>query len=423
MNEAIAKQLENHPCFNAGACKDHARIHLPVAPKCNVQCGFCNRKYDCVNESRPGVTSSVLSPGQALYYLNRAMEKRYFDVVGIAGPGDPFANPEETMKTLRLIRAEYPKVMLCVATNGLNVGPYIDELAELEVSHVTLTINGVDPEVAGSCYRWIRHGKRVYRGKEAGEVMVREQLSAVKRLTEKGILVKINSVIIPGVNDGHIASIARKVGELGAVTQNCLPLLPVKGTDFEDLSEPDPGDVFILRKECREFIPQMGHCRRCRADAAGLLEEAMSEGNTALLKEASTLPINPGEKRTFIAVATREGMLVNQHLGHSRTLCIYRPKEDASDGMWTFHEERIMPPVGGGDERWNFIADALKDCSALLTSGIGGRPEEVLSGRGVKVYQIEGMIMSALEGISRGESLNHMAIRKGACTGNAEGCA
>ncbi|MBN2628089.1 MAG: radical SAM protein, partial [Spirochaetales bacterium] len=331
--------------------------------------------------------------------------------------------PEETMETLRLIRAEYPKVMLCVATNGLNVGPYIDELAELEVSHVTLTINGVDPEVAGSCYRWIRHGKRVYRGKEAGEVMVREQLSAVKRLTEKGILVKINSVIIPGVNDGHIASIARKVGELGAVTQNCLPLLPVKGTDFEDLSEPDPGDVFILRKECREFIPQMGHCRRCRADAAGLLEEAMSEGNTALLKEASTLPINPGEKRPFIAVATREGMLVNQHLGHSRTLCIYRPKEDASDGMWTFHEERIMPPVGGGDERWNFIADALKDCSALLTSGIGGRPEEVLSGRGVKVYQIEGMIMSALEGISRGESLNHMAIRKGACTGNAEGCA
>ncbi len=423
MREEIAKQLENHPCFNSGACKDHARIHLPVAPKCNVQCGFCNRKYDCVNESRPGVTSSVLSPGQALYYLKKAMEKRYFDVVGIAGPGDPFANPDETMETLRLIRGEYPKVMLCVATNGLNIGPYIDELAELEVSHVTLTINGVDPEVAGSCYRWIRHNKKVYRGKAAGEVIMAQQMRAVKELTSRGILVKVNSIIIPGVNDSHIPEIAKEVGRLGAVTQNCLPLMPVTGTDFGHLSEPAPVDVAALRKACGEHISQMGHCRRCRADAAGLLEEAMSEGTTALLKEASLLPVNPGEDRPFVAVATREGMLVNQHLGHARTLCIYRPKEDSSDGLWTFHEERIMPPAGGGDERWNTIAEAIGDCSALLVSGIGGRPEEVLTERGIKVFQIEGMIMSALEGLSRGDSLNHMAVRKGCCSGNAAGCA
>ncbi len=423
MKKAIEKQLENHPCFNAGACKDHARIHLPVAPKCNVQCGFCNRKYDCVNESRPGVTSSVLSPGQALYYLQKAMEKRYFDVVGIAGPGDPFANPEETMETLRLIRGAYPKVMLCVATNGLNIGPYIDELAELEVSHVTLTINGVDPEIAGKCYRWIRPGKTPLRGKAAGEVIVREQLSAVTRLVEKGILVKINSVIIPGVNDSHIREIAEKVGELGAVTQNCLPLLPVKDTDFAHLSEPAVADVLALRKECGEFISQMGHCRRCRADAAGLLEEAMSEGTTALLKEASTLPVNPGEDRPFIAVATREGMLVNQHLGHAEALCIYRKKEDSSDGLWTFHEERLMPSPGGGDERWLGIASQLKDCSALLVSGIGNRPDEILTKKGIKVFQIEGMISTALAGITRGEDLKHMAVRKGGCSGSGEGCA
>ena len=55
-----------HPCFNAKVKGQFGRVHLPVAPKCNILCNYCNRKFDCVNESRPGVTSSVLSPAQAL---------------------------------------------------------------------------------------------------------------------------------------------------------------------------------------------------------------------------------------------------------------------------------------------------------------------------------------------------------------------
>ena len=33
-----------HPCFDKEAKLKYARIHIPVAPKCNVQCGYCNRK-------------------------------------------------------------------------------------------------------------------------------------------------------------------------------------------------------------------------------------------------------------------------------------------------------------------------------------------------------------------------------------------
>ena len=45
-------ELETHPCFTA-KCSDYARIHLPVAPKCNMQCNYCLRKYSCVNEAVP----------------------------------------------------------------------------------------------------------------------------------------------------------------------------------------------------------------------------------------------------------------------------------------------------------------------------------------------------------------------------------
>jgi nitrogen fixation protein NifB len=156
--------LENHPCFNDKVRHLYGRIHLPVAPRCNVQCNFCNRKYDCVNESRPGVTSGTLSPEQAIDYLDQVLEiKKNISVVGIAGPGDAFANPEDSLETLRLVREKYPYMILCVATNGLNLEPYAEQLAQVNVSHVSVTVNAVDPTIVEKIYSWVRDGKRVLR--------------------------------------------------------------------------------------------------------------------------------------------------------------------------------------------------------------------------------------------------------------------
>ncbi|MGB7510047.1 MAG: radical SAM protein, partial [Pelodictyon phaeoclathratiforme] len=163
-------KLANHPCFNDASRHKFGRIHLPVAPKCNIQCNYCNRKFDCMNENRPGVTSKILSPGQAMHYLDQAMIlSPNIAVVGIAGPGDPFANPDETMETLRLVRAKYPEMLLCVATNGLDLAPYIDELAELQVSHVTITINAIDPVIGSEIYAWVRYNKKMYRDLDAAK--------------------------------------------------------------------------------------------------------------------------------------------------------------------------------------------------------------------------------------------------------------
>ncbi len=94
--------FSKHPCFNKDSHHKFGRIHLPVAPRCNLQCNFCNRKFDCMNESRPGVTSAVLTPNQAADYLDTMMKKEpNLTVVGISGPGDPFDNPVETMATIR----------------------------------------------------------------------------------------------------------------------------------------------------------------------------------------------------------------------------------------------------------------------------------------------------------------------------------
>ena len=158
-----------HPCFALSARHRFGRIHLPVAPRCNMQCNYCNHRHDCVNESRPGVSSTLLTPPQAVAYLKQVRTQiPDISVAGIAGPGDPFASPQETMETLRLVRDYDPELLLCVASNGLQVGPYLSELAALQVSHVTLTINAVDPEIGRQVYAWMRDGTRVLRGVGGG---------------------------------------------------------------------------------------------------------------------------------------------------------------------------------------------------------------------------------------------------------------
>lgn len=84
-------------------------MHLPVAPACNLQCNYCNRKFDCSNESRPGVSSTLLTPEQAVVKVRQVAQAiPQLSVVGIAGPGDPLANIARTFRTLELIREQLP---------------------------------------------------------------------------------------------------------------------------------------------------------------------------------------------------------------------------------------------------------------------------------------------------------------------------
>ena len=418
----MALDFSKHPCFNPDVKGKYGRVHLPVAPKCNIQCGYCNRKYDCVNESRPGVTSNVLSPGQAAYYVEQLMEmKKPISVVGIAGPGDPFANPEETMETLRLIRKQHPEMLLCVSTNGLGVEPYIAEMAELKVSHITITMNAIDPEIGKNIYAWVRDGKKPLRGIEAAELLLKRQLQAIKTIKSHGITLKINTILIPGVNEDHIGAVAEFVKSEGADLHNIIPLVPVADTMFEDCIEPTPAMIHAAREVAGAHLPQMTHCQRCRADACGLLAEGTTQETLEMIQNASNAPLNPDENRPYVAVASREGVLVNQHLGEAGALTIFKEQ----DGAFVEVEARNTPNPGSGDERWNLMAGLVSDCRALLVSGVGPKPMRMLEGSGVKVVVMEGLIEEALTTIYSGKEIRS-PIRKTKCgekcTGSGNGC-
>jgi nitrogen fixation protein NifB len=405
-------ERKNHPCFDRDARHRFARVHLPVAPKCNVQCNYCNRKHDCVNESRPGVTSVVLSPGQSLAYLQKVMARGLnVSVAGIAGPGDPFANPHETLETLRLVRKHFPELLLCVASNGLSVLPYVDELARLGVSHVTITVNTVDPAIGARIYSWVRQGTQIYRGREGAAVLLSAQRVAIRALLDRKITVKVNTIIIPGVNDEHIGEVAKEMAAMGVSYMNALPVYPAHDTVFENLSEPDAATVARIRREAGAYLAQMEHCTRCRADAAGLLGETTPDVCMQALQECAAAPLKTERPRPFVAVASMEGALVNLHLGEADYLLIYRPTEKGG----VFVEARQTPAPGTGMQRWTDLACRLDDCSAVLVSSAGAAPREVLQEQGVRVIVTDGLIADALETIARGRTPRPPAQRMAGC--------
>jgi nitrogen fixation protein NifB len=419
--------LENHPCFNDKVRHLYGRVHLPVAPRCNVQCNFCNRKYDCVNESRPGVTSGILSPEQALDYLDKVLAiKKNISVVGIAGPGDAFANPEDSLETLWLVREKYPDMILCVATNGLNLEPYAEQLAKVKVSHVSVTVNAVDPEITEKIYSWVRDGKRVLRAEQGAKILLEKQLKGIRALKKNGVAVKINSIILPGINDLHMENIAAKMAELKVDILNCIPYYPNEGANFKDLKEPSPEMVARVRKAAGKHIKQMHHCTRCRADAVGLLGESPEARIMEALKNCASRKTKKDENsdRPHVAVATLEGVLINQHLGEAYRLQIYGRNVN---GKIRMVDDRLTPEPGGGDNRWIALAETLKDCRALMVSGIGPNPGKILAGSGIEVLEIEGLIKDAVERFFSGENMGHLIKRemtkcKAACSGTGAGC-
>lgn len=261
-----------HPCFYSEAKGRFGRVHLPVAPGCNIQCAYCRRDSDCPHENRPGVTSRVISPEQALDRLEDALEKMpYISVAGIAGPGDAFCEPERTLETFQLIRKKGWNISLCVSSNGLNLSNHIHDLLELKVHFVTVTINAIDPEIGALLYHEVKTAHGSIRGREAAGLLIEKQLEAVSSLKAAGFIVKVNSVVIPGVNDHHIPFIAKRMQGFQVDLMNLIPLIPLPGTSMSETSPPCPSEMKKLRRLAERHVPQMHHCQRCRSDAAGLL--------------------------------------------------------------------------------------------------------------------------------------------------------
>ncbi|ACD82511.1 nitrogenase cofactor biosynthesis protein NifB [Candidatus Methylacidiphilum infernorum] len=419
--EEIWEKVKNHPCYSEEAHHYYARMHVAVAPACNIQCNYCNRKYDCANESRPGVVSERLTPEEAANkVLAVASLIPQMTVLGIAGPGDPLANPDKTFKTFELVAKKAPDIKLCLSTNGLALPDYVKRIKEFNVDHVTITINMIEPEVGEKIYPWVFYKHKRYKGKEAARILSERQLEGLEMLTSEKILCKINSVMIPGINDEHLVEVNKAVKSRGAFLHNIMPLIsaPEHGTYFGLTGQrgPTAQELKALQDKCEGQMNMMRHCRQCRADAVGLLGEDRSSEFTKEKLSAIELNYNLEARNAYksqvelerqkrlaerqrqlqevakensdlkilVAVATKGGGKINEHFGHAKEFQVY---EVSTKGSKFIGHRRVDLYCQGGygeDDALETVIRAIRDCVAVFVAKIGACPKEALEKAGIE---------------------------------------
>jgi nitrogen fixation protein NifB len=422
LSDEIRAKVQNHPCYSEDAHHYFARMHVAVAPACNIQCHYCNRKYDCANESRPGVVSELLTPNQAVKKtMAVAANIPQMTVLGIAGPGDPLANPERTFETFRRLSEEAPDIKLCVSTNGLALPDAVEELSKHNIDHVTITINCVDPKVGAKIYPWIFWKNKRIKGEKAAKILIEQQQKGLEMLVAKGILVKVNSVLIPGINDKHLAEVSRIVKAKGAFLHNVMPLIAEAehGTFFGVMGQrgPSAAELQDLQDECAGDMNMMRHCRQCRADAVGMLGEdrgdeftldkiedmeidyqaAMEKRkvihqaieNEMNSKRAAKVDVKAEKADTrpaLLAVATSGQGVINMHFGHAKEFLIY---EASPNGVRFISHRKVDQycegdtSCGDGESVLARTIRTLEGCEAVLCSKIGFEPWDTLEKAGI----------------------------------------
>jgi nitrogen fixation protein NifB len=268
MNNKYGNKLDLHPCYCDEAHFTRYRLHLPVAPECNLGCNYCEK---CIGGAsyhtyRPAVAREILNPMEALHRVLQASKKtNKLSVAGIAGPGEPLAN-EATFITLELIKKYLPNIILCISTNGILLKERIQRLLALGFVSVSITINSFDLETIKKLYRYVideRH--KILEGKEAAVYIRKKQLEGLECMAENRIVFKVNTILMPGLNDSQIEDISRTIAGFGARLHNIVPFIPLGKLSY--IARPGCDQLKAAREASGKHMKQFCHCRQCSSDA------------------------------------------------------------------------------------------------------------------------------------------------------------
>jgi nitrogen fixation protein NifB len=355
----------NSPCFNPDTRGALSKIHLPVAG-----ISFAKTKYEV---SQP--KGKVVMPEYAFNLLENFIKSSSLPkMVSISGPGDPMADPVKTLKTLSLVRESHSDIPLCITTLGFNIEDWIDELKKMDLSHVTIFMEAATAATAEKVYAWIRPGRKNLSITKGAELLVAAQESAVRKLKEAGIKVKVNTILYPETFE-EIEAIAEKAAEYGA---DIMSIIPWKAEDEEaDCGTERLNKATELAEKFIELVPAPQGC----------------ENDLDFSSEKAAMP-TPSASRPNVAVVSYGGMELDLHLGHATKVMIYGKRED---GLPCLKEVREAPKPGGGEKRWEDMASILDDCFVLLAAAAGEKPREILDRSGLAVMTFQSEVEGAVD--------------------------
>ena len=280
----------------------------------------------------------------------------------------------------------------------------------------------VDPEVGTRIYPWIFYKNKRWTGLDASKILHERQMEGLEMLTARKILCKVNSVMIPGINDEHLVEVNKVVKQKGAFLHNIMPLIsePEHGTYFGLNGQRGPRamELKALQDKVATGTKLMRHCRQCRADAVGLLGEdrnaeftmahvpddvtydpskreayrevvARERGEHVATKKVASAElaasVAAGSASVLVAIATKGGGRINQHFGHAKEFQVF---EVSGKGVEFIGHRKVDQYCQGGwgeDATLDGVIAALEGVTTVLCAKVGDCPKESLAKAGIGV--------------------------------------
>ena len=226
-----------------GACllDNHGRtikyLRLAVTDRCNLRCRYC----------RPGEGVHFVPHGEILTFEELERLAAIFcrlgvDKVRVTG-GEPFVR-KGCLPFLQRLRKVKGLRTLCVTTNGVAAGAYLDSLVELGIDGINLSLDTLDR----------RRFRDISRRDFLDDVML-----TMNGILKREIPLKINSVVLADTDAGEILSLAALARKF-PLTVRFIERMPFSG--MPGPTEKGSGnllqrllDIFPAMKECKELRP------------------------------------------------------------------------------------------------------------------------------------------------------------------------
>lgn len=350
-------------------------IHLPIAPQIVARTRF--------SPPPPARNLSVMLP-EAMEYLDQEIKEQgdAISMVAITGPGDPLATPDITISGIQRIRKDYPHLKIGLKTLGIGSDKLARVLAQAGLDYIEMQVDGVRTEILEKIYAWIRPGLKTLKISDAASLLLKEQRNGIPALKFHNITVSILTTLYPGYNNDHVAKIAVEMMELGTDSISLIPYRPESGVEV-DLESPGTELIQESVKKTSKHLPVV----------EPLLLQPTECCGTNRIPGVPLYP-QPTKERPNVAVVSSNGIEIDLHLGQAIRFVIYGPRGE--DGLACLLETRDAPEPGKGANRWQEVAETLKDCFILLVASAGETPRRILAETGLKVSisedNIEGIV-------------------------------
>lgn len=169
-------------------------LRVSLTDRCNLRCSYCMPAEGIA----PGPRDAMLTADEVVRLVRVGVERLGITAVRFTG-GEPLLRPD-LAEIIAATATLHPRPDIALTTNAIGLAERVGALAAAGLDRVNISLDSLDPTVYAEITR---------------RPLLARALEGIEAARAAGIGVKINSVLVPGVNDGEAADLVEWALGLG----------------------------------------------------------------------------------------------------------------------------------------------------------------------------------------------------------------